>query len=393
MKIRKLFGILLFVLPLTFFACGDPLPINEIVAARSALDLDIQVKADKYFPAEYAAVSSDFNSLHQMIVDGADLNKVKSSAESITKRANELYAKSLPLAAKEYIDAAEELMEEAVNVNADIFFQNEFNSAKALFENAVSEYENKEYDQACDSAYEAKVQFENLKTDAIIQRDILKDAITEVINTLAEAEEFNSSVYAAEIVELALLNLETAQQCYENMEIKKGFAALEAAKANADEALAISLECMAKDELAIARDTIDKAKNSEGALEAEDEIDAAEELYLNAELSFEDERFPESIEFSREASKLAAIALGLDEGSVVSHSGKNQSAFEYEDDGDYVIYKVQKRVQHTDTLWGIANKFYQNPRLWTKIYDANKDVIKNPNRIYPGQVLKIPKKK
>lgn len=47
-------------------------------------------------------------------------------------------------------------------------------------------------------------------------------------------------------------------------------------------------------------------------------------------------------------------------------------------------------VQKGDTLWGIAKKFYGNGSKYTKIYEANKDKIKNPNLIYVGQVLTIP---
>jgi len=46
-----------------------------------------------------------------------------------------------------------------------------------------------------------------------------------------------------------------------------------------------------------------------------------------------------------------------------------------------------------DCLWKIAGFtwIYNNPRLWTNIYEANKDQIKDPNLIYPKQVLKIPR--
>ncbi len=43
-----------------------------------------------------------------------------------------------------------------------------------------------------------------------------------------------------------------------------------------------------------------------------------------------------------------------------------------------------------DTLWAIAKRFYGNGSLYTKISNANTDKIKNPNLIYPGQVLTIP---
>lgn len=47
-------------------------------------------------------------------------------------------------------------------------------------------------------------------------------------------------------------------------------------------------------------------------------------------------------------------------------------------------------VQSGDTLWGIAKKYYGNGAEYPKIYNANRDKIKNPNLIYPGQKLVIP---
>ncbi|MDR7001557.1 LysM peptidoglycan-binding domain-containing protein [Neobacillus niacini] len=51
-------------------------------------------------------------------------------------------------------------------------------------------------------------------------------------------------------------------------------------------------------------------------------------------------------------------------------------------------------VKSGDCLWKIAadSKVYGDGNKWRKIYDANKKTIgKNPNRIYPGQKLVIPK--
>lgn len=47
-------------------------------------------------------------------------------------------------------------------------------------------------------------------------------------------------------------------------------------------------------------------------------------------------------------------------------------------------------VKKGDCLWSIAKYFYGNGSRYTIIYDANKGVVSNPNRIYPGQVLTIP---
>jgi nucleoid-associated protein YgaU len=43
-----------------------------------------------------------------------------------------------------------------------------------------------------------------------------------------------------------------------------------------------------------------------------------------------------------------------------------------------------------DTLSKIAKQFYGDANKWRRIHEANRDVIKDPDRIFPGQVFKIP---
>lgn len=47
-------------------------------------------------------------------------------------------------------------------------------------------------------------------------------------------------------------------------------------------------------------------------------------------------------------------------------------------------------VRKGDTLWALAAKYYGSGGQYTRIYDANRDQISDPNLIYPGQVLTIP---
>lgn len=50
-------------------------------------------------------------------------------------------------------------------------------------------------------------------------------------------------------------------------------------------------------------------------------------------------------------------------------------------------------VKKGESLWFIAKykDIYDDDYLWPIIYQANKGQIKNPNLIYPGQKLKIPR--
>ena len=47
-------------------------------------------------------------------------------------------------------------------------------------------------------------------------------------------------------------------------------------------------------------------------------------------------------------------------------------------------------VAKNDTLQKISKKFYGTTKKWMKLYEANKDVLSGPNKLYAGQVLNIP---
>jgi len=53
---------------------------------------------------------------------------------------------------------------------------------------------------------------------------------------------------------------------------------------------------------------------------------------------------------------------------------------------DPVFHTVEKG----DSLWKIAAKHYGNGSKYPTIFEANKPMLTHPDKIYPGQVLRIP---
>jgi nucleoid-associated protein YgaU len=48
-------------------------------------------------------------------------------------------------------------------------------------------------------------------------------------------------------------------------------------------------------------------------------------------------------------------------------------------------------VKSGDTLSKIAKQFYGEPNKYSAIFEANKPMLKDPDEIYPGQMLRIPR--
>ena len=54
---------------------------------------------------------------------------------------------------------------------------------------------------------------------------------------------------------------------------------------------------------------------------------------------------------------------------------------------EFTFYTIEKG----DSLWKISAKFYGNGAKWETLFEENKEVIQNPDLIYPGQGIRVPK--
>ena len=93
---------------------------------------------------------------------------------------------------------------------------------------------------------------------------------------------------------------------------------------------------------------------------------------------------------NREADSLRALAEELEE-SVAragsrSGSGAPVATGKEGDSGAYV-------VKAGDSLWRISSRseIYGDGAKWKELYKANRTRVKQPNRIYPGQEIQIPR--
>lgn len=66
--------------------------------------------------------------------------------------------------------------------------------------------------------------------------------------------------------------------------------------------------------------------------------------------------------------------------------GKHQHAHETPEKVAEEYYVIRKG----DTLSHIAKRYYGNANKWPTLFEANREVIQDPDRIFPGQKIRIP---
>jgi hypothetical protein len=77
---------------------------------------------------------------------------------------------------------------------------------------------------------------------------------------------------------------------------------------------------------------------------------------------------------------LAFVLTSALAGNVSAQAPKDPLALKADAPERYVVVPG-------DTLWSIAQRFTDSPWRWQELWNLNKDDIKNPHRIYPGNVI------
>ena len=77
---------------------------------------------------------------------------------------------------------------------------------------------------------------------------------------------------------------------------------------------------------------------------------------------------------------LAFVLCGLAAGGVLAQVPNSPIAFKQDAPDRYIVVRG-------DTLWGISERFTDSPWRWPEIWNFNREQIRNPHWIYPGDVI------
>ncbi len=77
---------------------------------------------------------------------------------------------------------------------------------------------------------------------------------------------------------------------------------------------------------------------------------------------------------------LAFVLFGMVSAGTFAQAPKTPLAMKPDAPERYVVVRG-------DTLWSIAQRYTDSPWRWSELWEQNKDELKNPHRIYPGNVI------
>ena len=137
-------------------------------------------------------------------------------------------------------------------------------------------------------------------------------------------------------------------------------------------------------------------------VEAEQAMNMARTRYTWAKNNKAEEKYPEAFKTATEALQAGNTAFGnkdFDVAVVCAKKVLDALAVVTGDESSFATLPAQYRIRtwrgERDCLWNIAKDkaIYDNPYLWRKLYEANKNKLPDPNNpdwVEPGIILTIP---
>lgn len=385
----------LFLVPLLFFAvsCGFELPLNEMSSAKVSLSKAKSVDAEKFASDEYSAASDFLMKSHEAIRD-EKAEDAKANAVKAKTSADQAYEKALPLWSESYLAEAKKSVDEMKSSGSEKFAPQEHDSVIKLLEDAEKDYSDKNYFESKDKSVQVKALADKTKFSVLSainsKRGSLKDRLNSLKASLSDLESDGASRLFPEKTESANTKISSADSNINETKFDDADKDLSEAEAVVNE-LKISLggkKKNASDKIAAVENELAELKKSADKDVAKPESLLADAKKFNAEKDYDsaivkcDEALSEIDRLKTETAKVEVEEKAVEE--AVAEKVKDDDGFPKE----YVVkYDRKKR----DCLWRIAGNYYDKQYdMWPLIYMANRDKIKDPDLIFPGQKLIIP---
>ncbi len=383
--------------------CQLDVPIKEMTQAKSAISAAIEVKAEKYAPEELKKAQDLLYSSHDLATS-KEVKKAREKALEALKAAIAAIEKSLPLLARDSLEEAKKVYGESERLYAEKFAPDEFTQAGAAIGEATELLTATSYLDSHRKSLEALRLAQSAREKSLASVTQLKGEMDRIGSEADKLRENRGEEFAPEEMAKIKTSLAEASGLIESKSLKDAIVKI----SDADNALKAASEKVyqriAAERLQAAETGLVKAQESPIKEQFTDEIQKAAGLVEESRSLYGAKSYMASAEKSNEAiGLLNTISISMEKKSEetrvaegetktedkvdLSAEGKELEAVKEEIPGEYVVrYNRKKR----DCLWRISLYIYKDARLWPLIYIANRDRIKDPDLIFPGQRFIIP---
>jgi len=440
---RVLIGLALTIV----VACGQELPLSELALAKEQVSRAERVGAKTY-------ASDEFNESKRSLMAANDFaaeekaGDAKKSADYALSKAYDALEKTLPAVAAKSRDAAVQALDAADEAYASEFSPEEFQKAQSLkgtgdakivsADRNLGSYLREEKDElrraklrstaldefeAADNAYRESASLaKDARTLSLVKSDIIRESAGDVEQILEKASRYSGGVSPSIANERD--NLQLAYDDIDAGKLKSADAKIKTSKTISMGILAAVAKDYAKERNSQSADVVEDANSRFSELDSEklsknnatrdalgsagENLGAANESLQASTTLYEQEKYEDSIDQAEEAIRLAEITIdqieslkklqagvGVEVASLSLPKKPRSLSDQILDLGDGWKQYTVFRKNPPECLWRIAKNpdIYNNGRLWSRIYDANRNKIRNQNLIFPKQKLRIPPKK
>lgn len=375
--------------------CKTALPVKDMSKARFGITQAQEVKADKYAPEELEKAKQYLYDTHSLVADEKMKDAQKKSVESHAQSQTAI-EKSLPLYSSDMIASVKESIAEIEMLNAMEFASVEHAQAAAAFNEASQLHNNAQYRPSIQKSQEALGHTADAKVKSLAMLPQLRDQLVALEQEAESLSKDRGQEFAKEQLDTAKQKILESDKSLNEQHI----------------AAATSSMLMARDALTQAKTAIERGKAGESLEAAKslhmeisqrgtaqhfaEELTEAESLIAYSGELFHKENYSESYDASQQAVTVLntmLIAMAKKEETLALQSQQIEQAAaptKVEEPQKHAEYIVQYNPKARDCLWRIALNIWRNARLWPLIYIANKDQIKDPDLIFPGQRFVIP---
>jgi nucleoid-associated protein YgaU len=388
---------LLYIILLILVACEMEVPIKEMALAKEALTQAMKVQAEKYAPEELQKARESLYKAHNAVKEKKedDARKEAKEAQALAEAAIE---KALPLLAKDSLARAENDLEEARKVMAHELAKDEFSQAESLMTEARTYRDEKKYWDAHMKAQAAALQARTAKAQVMAKIPELQTRLSALKDALAEVKAQGGEKYATEELQQINTELNTAETALAKEQVKEAAGALEKADMLLAGVIQKGKKYAAYQKIEAAEKGLAELQGSPYKKDIAEELTKISGMVASSKELFDKESFEEAKIKAEEAlGGIAAATIMLEKKAEEAKVAAEKEKMKEEPDaiekgtGEFPKeYVVVLNKKERDCLWRIALKQYKDAKLWPLIYMANRDRIKDPDLIFPGQKFTIP---